>query len=322
MPASPLTASLDWALDKSVVLGYTRVGPVLRRHWWPADPRPGALRDRHVLVTGASGGLGLATAAGLARLGATVHLGGRSAERIERARARVLAADPAARVESAVCDVSDLDAVAAFCEDLTARVPRLHALVHNAGVMPPTRTTSAQGHELTLATHVLGPHLMTFLLADTLAGGRVVTVSSGGMYGQRLPSGDEEYERGRYSGVTAYARTKRMQVVLGELWADRLGAGDVTVATMHPGWADTPGLGEALPGFARVVGPLMRTAEGGADSVVWLVGTQERLPSGRFWHDRRARPTHYAPVAVESAQDRARLWSFVRDQTGVPLDGG
>lgn len=113
MEASPSSA-LDWVLDKSVVLGYSAVGPALRRRWWPGDPPAGALAGRTVVVTGGSGGLGLAAATGLARLGADVHLVGRSAERLDQARGAVLAGLPGASVHTAVCDVSDLAAVEAF----------------------------------------------------------------------------------------------------------------------------------------------------------------------------------------------------------------
>ena len=323
MKPSLLAGPLDWLMDKSLLLGYTKIGPVVRRHWWPPDVPPGALAGEQVLVTGASGGLGLAAAIGIARLGATVHLVGRRRYRLVTARAAALQQVPTGRFELAECDVSDLDAVRGFCAEFAAQTPQLRALVHNAGVMPPSRTTSAQGHELTLATHVLGPHLMTTLLADTLAGGRVVVVSSGGMYGQRLPTLDFEYERGSYSGVSAYARTKRMQVALTPLWAADLAARGVDVQAMHPGWAATPGVTDSLPGFARLIGPLLRSPQQGADTVVWLVGTTERLPGGRFWCDRRPRPTHYAaPFGVESEVDLHRLWEFVTAATAqAPADG-
>src|SRR5690348_13423299 len=243
-------AALDWVMDKSLVLGYSKVGPALRRRWWPADPEPGALAGRHVLVTGASGGLGLAAARGLARLGAAVHLTGRDAARLERARTSLLSEQPLAHVRVHVADVSDLAATAEFARGFVAEVPQLHAVVHNAGVMPPQRTTTSEGHELTLATHVLGPHGLTYGLRDALAGGRVVVVTSGGAYGQRLVVDDPEYSRGDYSGVTAYARTKRMQLVLSELWARDLAPDGITVHSMHPGWADTPGVTESLPRFA------------------------------------------------------------------------
>ncbi len=155
-------AALDWVMDKSLVLGYTKIGPAVRRNWWPHDPVPGALIGRHVLVTGASGGLGLATARGLARLGAAVHITGRDASRLDDARSQLLEEQPLAEVTTHVADVSDLAATAEFARQFSAEVPRLHAVVHNAGVMPPKRTVTPEGHELTLATHVLGPHVLTY----------------------------------------------------------------------------------------------------------------------------------------------------------------
>jgi NAD(P)-dependent dehydrogenase (short-subunit alcohol dehydrogenase family) len=316
-PSRP-AAALDWFLDKSLVLGWSKIGPSLRRHWWPADPPSGVLEGKHVVVTGASGGLGLAAAAALAGLGADVHLLGRNAERLGDAEGRIRRVHPDARLHSAVCDVSDVASVEEFCSSLTARITSLHALVHNAGVLPPKRTTTGQGHELTLATHVLGPHLMTFRLAGLLRGGRVVIVSSGGMYGQALPVEDYELAHGEYSGVRAYARTKRMQVVLAEQWATELSPQGIAVASMHPGWSGTPGLNEALPGFVTVMGPILRTTESSADTIVWLTATPQEWPSGLFWQDRRPRPTHYGPLNREGEDDRKRFWEFVRTATGVP----
>ena len=311
-------AALDWVMDKSLVLGYTKIGPAVRRAWWPHDAVPGALVGRHVLVTGASGGLGLATARGLARLGAAVHLTGRDATRLDDARAQLLGEQPLAEVTTHVADVSNLAETAEFARQFSAEVPRLHAVVHNAGVMPPKRTTTAEGHELTLATHVLGPHVLTYGLREALAGGRAVVVTSGGAYGQRLDVDDPEFATGDYSGVTAYARTKRMQLVLTELWARDLAADDIRVHSMHPGWADTPGVTDSLPRFAAVTGPLLRDADSGADTAVWLTATADAIGTGGFWHDRRRRSTHYAPVGVETPQQVAQFWDFVRDATGQP----
>ena len=314
-------AALDWVMDKSLVLGYTKIGPAVRRNWWPHDPVPGALVGRHVLVTGASGGLGLATARGLARLGAAVHITGRDASRLDDARSLLAEEQPLAEVTAHVADVSDLAATAEFARELSAQVPRLHAVVHNAGVMPPKRTVTPEGHELALATHVLGPHVLTYGLRKALAGGRVVLVTSGGAYGQRLDADDPEYTAGDYSGVTAYARTKRMQLVLTELWARDLELDGIRVHSMHPGWADTPGITDSLPRFAAVTGPLLRDADSGADTAVWLTGTADPIGTGGFWHDRRRRPTHYAPVGIETPQQVAQFWDFVLDATEQPARG-
>lgn len=299
-----LTRALDTLLDRTVAPGFSRVGYLARSATWrgaQADPPPGALAGRTVAVTGGGAGLGLATAEGVARLGAAVHLVVRDEERGAAARDRVAAAVPGAVLHVTRCDVSDLDDVRRAAPDLAG----VDVLVHNAGVLPPGRRTTAQGHELTLATHVLGPHLLTRLLAGTVT--RVVFVSSGGMYAQRLRFDEPE----PYDGTTAYARTKRMQVVLAGLWSARLDAHAV-----HPGWAATPGLSSSLPGFATALGPLLRTPAEGADTVVWLAAAPAAVAgTGRFWHDRRPRPEHVLPWTREGAGDRARLWALCESLT-------
>jgi hypothetical protein len=202
----------DSVLDRAVVPGYTDVGYRLRqRVWADNDPSPDALRGKTALVTGANSGIGTAIAARLARLGATVLINGRDDARGQQTRAEIAAAEPQADLRVEVCDVADLTAVAAFAAGLTSRLGRLDIVIHNAGVLPAERIETADGHEMTLATHVLGPVLLTERLAPLLAKSddpRVIFMSSGGMYTQSLPVDDPEYRTGRYRGATAYARTK------------------------------------------------------------------------------------------------------------------
>jgi dehydrogenase/reductase SDR family protein 12 len=309
---SVLTAAADTALDKLVVPGYSALGPAVRRLWWAPDAAELVGRPE-VLVTGAGSGLGLATATGLARLGARVHLVGRSTERLEQAVTAVRARVPGAALVVRPCDVSDLDAVADLVTALSDDVVALHALVHCAGLIPQRRTTSAQGHELAFATHVLGPYALTVGLRDLLAAdgdGRVVWVSSGGMYPVPAVTRDLEYTSGEYKGVTAYARTKRMQVAVAEhLAATFSRPGDPVVHAMHPGWADTPGVSGSIPGFAAVTAAVLRTAEQGADTIVWLAAAAEPArTTGLFWHDRRPRPTQYLPLLHDDPVARVRLF--------------
>lgn len=312
---------VDTILDRAVVPGYTRIGYRLRRAGWEGiDPRPGALRGSTALVTGANAGIGKAIAAGLAQLGATVLMTVRDAERGQRARDEISAANPGADLRVEVCDVANLAAVRAFAADLTSRLPRLDALIHNAGVLPATRTETDEGHELTLATHVLGPVLLTEQLVGILASSgdaRVILMSSGGMYTQALPTADPEYRSGRYRGATAYARTKRMQVALTPILARRWAGRGVAVYSMHPGWVDTPGVAESLPVFRRLTGPLLRSPAQGADTAVWLAATTPAPPTGRFWHDRRPRPEHYLPFTEESDRDRTQLWHYCARAVGL-----
>ena len=312
----PLARLVDTALDRSVVGGYTRLGYLARRRLgWPADPPPGALTGRVAVVTGGGAGLGKAAALGFADLGATVLLLVRDVARGEAARGEIRSAVAGASVELIRCDVSDLDQVRAAAAELSSRAP--HVLLHNAGVLPRTRSESTQHHEMTLATHVLGPLLLTESLVDSMSGGRVIMVSSGGMYTQSLPVDDPEYREGAYKGATAYARSKRIQVALTPLLARRWAARGVGVHAMHPGWADTPGVTTSLPGFNRVVGPALRTPAQGADTMVWLAATEPPPPSGLFWHDRRARPEYFIPATGHGADDLERIWEYCADAVGI-----
>ena len=318
MPRS-LGRAADTLLDRSVLGGYTRIGYLLRRPGWDSDdPRPGALVGRTAVVTGANSGLGKAACTGLARLGATVHLMVRDQQRGRAAVEDIRREVPQARLHLHRCDVSDPASVRAAARHLVGRLDRLDVVVHNAGALPPTREESVDGHEMTLATHVLGPVRLTELLRPALSpGARVVFVSSGGMYTQSLPVDDPEYTESAYRGAVAYARSKRMQVALAPLMQQRWGADGVTVHVMHPGWADTPGFGASLPAFYRLTRPLLRSVEVGADTVIWLVATEPAPAGGRFWHDRAPRPKHYLPATRESAEDRARLWRQVLAAVGL-----
>jgi NAD(P)-dependent dehydrogenase (short-subunit alcohol dehydrogenase family) len=316
------TSVLDRVLDAAVLPGYTNIGYRLRRPTW-TDEDLARMDGRVVLVTGATSGLGLATATGLARLGAGVRLLVRDAARGERARAEVVQRTGSTDVDVMLCDLGDLGAVRRAAEAFAAREPRLDVLVHNAGVLPAQRTVTADGLELTFATNVAAPFLLTKALLGPLrrsAPSRIVTVSSGGMYTQRVRVDDLQMERGEFDGTVAYARAKRAQVVLTEMWAQRLESSGVVVHAMHPGWTDTPGLRSSLPAFHRLTRPVLRTPEQGADTIVWLAAAAEPGRStGGFWHDRRRRPTHRVPWTRESDADRDALWAACERLT---TDGG
>ncbi|SER69395.1 SDR family NAD(P)-dependent oxidoreductase [Lentzea albida] len=306
---------LDTIADRLVVPGYSKWGYWLREKSW-TDLPSGALRGRTAVVTGAGSGIGKATALGLARLGADVVLAVRDERKGETARREIVAEVPGATVEVRHCDVSSPESVRRFA----AEIDRLDVLVHNAGVLPKERTVTPDGHELTFATHVLGPLLLTDLLRPQLAASpdaRVVFVSSGGMYTQRLYADDPEYRQGTYKGATAYARTKRMQVTLVPLLTERYASDGIAVHGMHPGWADTPGVAGSLPGFHRLTRAFLRTPEEGADTVVWLAAATPAPRAGRFWHDRRERPAHVLPTTAEKPGDVAAFWRYSTSAAGL-----
>jgi NAD(P)-dependent dehydrogenase (short-subunit alcohol dehydrogenase family) len=307
--------TIDTLLDRSIALGYGNVGLTLRRHLpgWPADPP--RMDGKVALVTGAASGIGLAACHDFARLGATVHPLARSPQRAMEAARDIRQKVPGADVRPAACDVSSLAAIKSFAQRFSAEEPRLDVLVNNAGVMPAQRRHSVDGYELMFATHVLAPFALTALLQPLLERGapsRVINVSSGGMYNQSLPGGDLQSEHAEYGPKKLYARTKREEVVITEQWAERLKGSGVVVHSMHPGWAETKGVQEAMPLFLRLTRPIIRTAEQGADTIVWLGAAPEALEStGRLWHDRRVRPTHYRLGADDdSPADRQKLWDL------------
>lgn len=305
-----IASLLDDVLDRTVVGGYTRIGYRIRSRGWNASELQ-QMKGKVVMITGANSGLGLAAAEGFARLGATVWLVARSEDRGEQARLRIVEDSGNADIHVAVCDLSELESIRRFAQRFRVHELRLDVLVNNAGVMTEARRVSTDGIELTFATNVVGPFLLTNLLIPMLektAPSRIINVSSGGMYTQKLTVDDLQSEHGEFDGPKVYARTKRAEVILTELWAEQLAGSGVVVHSMHPGWSDTPSLQSSLPRFYKLTRPLLRTPAEGADTIVWLGSADEPThSSGLFWHDRRPRPTHLLPSTRESPQQRDRL---------------
>jgi NAD(P)-dependent dehydrogenase (short-subunit alcohol dehydrogenase family) len=308
---------VDDLVEATVVLSFTDLGPKIRAPlfgWEDLDRRD--LSGRVVAITGAGSGIGLAAATRLARMGAGLRLLIRNEAKATRAREEILRQVPGADIGTYAVDLIDLAAVRRTVDAMIGAEQRLDALVNNAGALLTERRTSAQGHEMTFATMVLGPFVLTNglvpLLERTAADAgvaRVVNVASGGMYLQRLHLDDLQMEHEPYRGSLAYARAKRALVTLTREWARRLRDRRISVNAMHPGWADTPGVVASLPTFHRLVGPRLRTPDEGADTIVWLAASHE--PShvtGRFWLDRRPRSVDRLPWTCVGDEDALRLW--------------
>jgi NAD(P)-dependent dehydrogenase (short-subunit alcohol dehydrogenase family) len=316
---------VDAALEWSVVGSFTRVGSALRRrldHWAPFGER--RLAGRVVVMTGATSGLGLEAARSFARMGATLEIIARNGAKAESTCAALRQETGNPNVGFVIADTGALAGLRRAAADILHRHPAIHVLIHNAGALDDVRQTSPEGIELTVASQVVGPFLLTGLLLPALRRGapaRVLWVSSGGMYSEPLSVDDLEMSAHDYNGTTAYARAKRAQVTLVELWARRLAADRITVHAMHPGWADTPGVARSLPTFRRVVGPLLRTPEEGADTLVWLA-VDDGVPlaeSGCFWLDRRPRPLHrlQSTRRSDTPAERERLWNWAVEKSGL-----
>lgn len=316
-----IASVVDSALELAVVPSWSRIGFDLRRSMMDWDdaalPR---LDGRVVVLTGFTSGIGLATAMRLGALGASLHLIGRDPGRVGTVRDRLV--EQSFTVTTGLADLADLDQVRRAADEIGSLHGQVDVLIHNAGALLRSRAVSPQGHEMTVAAQVLGPFLLTTLLLDQLraATGRVLTVTSGGMYAERLSVADLEMDDAHYDGVRAYARAKRAQVELAREWTRRVGPA-VQFHTMHPGWADTPGVVEALPTFHRLTRPLLRDADAGADTLVWLAAAPvaELGPGGALWLDRRQRSTSRLPWTATPAGERYRLWSWCEERTAAYL---
>lgn len=308
---------VDDLLEVTIVGSFSSIGSAVRSrlHRW-RPPAADALRGATVLVTGPTSGLGREAAGTFARLGARVILVGRSRDRLSAVRDALVHEHREDRFPIVVADLSSLADVAAAAEHILATESRLDVLLDNAGAIHAARTETVDGLEATFATMVVGPFALVSGLLPLLRatpGSRVINVTSGGMYAQRLLLDDLQWVSGEpWNGTKAYARAKRAGVALVREWARRIPADAVRFVTMHPGWADTPGVSAALPGFARVMRPILRSPEQGVDTAIWLA-TQpaDALESGRLYHDRRTRPFDRLPSTRLDASERRRLWDAV-----------
>jgi len=275
-----------------------------------------------VVITGATAGLGLATARQLAGYGARLVIVGRNPEKTHRVQDEIRAAT-GADVTYQIADLSSMSEVGTLADRLLASEPRIDVLINNAGALFPERSITDEGLERSLATNLLGHFILTNRLIPRLiesAPSRIINISSGGMYSQRIATDDLLFEKGEYTGSAAYARTKRGQVILTELWAEQLRETDVVVNSMHPGWARTPGVADSLPGFNRFMGPFLRSPEEGADTMVWLAAAPEAGEfTGQFLLDRTPRDTHMTTRTRETPEERQQLWDRLEQLSATAL---
>lgn len=305
--------AIDAALEYTIVPSFSEIGPTVRSrldHWQPLP----SMADRNVVLTGGSGGIGRAIADQLVDLGATVVLTSRDAERATAVADEINGRGTDGEAIGMSIDTGDFDSVDAFAAAVIGRLGTIDVLIHNAGALTDTYRTGDHGLELTLASHLVGPYRLTMALRDHLVdGARVLWMSSGGMYSQGLDVDRLQMTPDDYKGAVAYARAKRAQVELVRHLASTWAPG-VVMHSMHPGWVDTDGVTASLPGFATVMGPILRSVDQGADTMTWLAaGGADDDPPGGFYLDRRPRGTAYVPGTDTNPDERSRLLRWLQE---------
>jgi NAD(P)-dependent dehydrogenase (short-subunit alcohol dehydrogenase family) len=287
------------------------------------DNPSGPMAAKTVLVTGGTGGIGRATAEGLARLGARVGIVGRHLPRVRSVAADIAATCGNAAVDAYAADMSSLAEVRRLSGEVLTAYPRLDVLVNNVGGFWATRHVTVDGLEHTFAVNHLAPFLLTALLLDGLRSGasaRVVTVSSGAHTQGRIDFDDLQAERS-YSGSRAYSQSKLANVMFTYELARRLEGSGVTANVLHPGVVRTAFGAEDPPLWHRwvlpLVRPLLKTPARGADTSIYLASsTKVEEVTGRYFVNRKpvrsSRNSYDAPAA-------ARLWRISEHLVGLPI---
>jgi NAD(P)-dependent dehydrogenase (short-subunit alcohol dehydrogenase family) len=265
---------------------------------------------RVALVTGASSGIGLYTALGLARAGMRVVIAGRDRARTEAARRFVAEKSGSEHVATALADFSRLSDVRRLADEILSGHDRVDVLVNNAGLLSPKYRLSADGFELTFAVNHLAPFLLTNLLLERLkasAPARIVTVASEAHRGQRIDIGDLT-RPGDWTMRKAYGRSKLCNILFTRDLASRLDSAEVVATCLHPGMVATAiaqrgGLVEL--GW-RLMKPFMIGPEQGAETPVFLSTAPDPTPFHGAYVIRKAL---VEPDAAARDNDLAhRLW--------------
>jgi retinol dehydrogenase-14 len=274
-----------------------------------------------VLVTGATGGIGKATAIGLATIGARVGITGRDLIRAEQAAADIRTASGNPAVDVFAADMSSQAEVRRLAGAVLDAYPRLDVLVNNVGGFWAHRHPTADGLEHTFALNHLAPFLLTNLLLDRLkasAPARVVTVSSGAQAAGRIDFDDLQGAR-NYSGQRAYSQSKLANILFTNELARRLQGTGVTANSVHPGVVRTNFGSEDQAGFFQIISPLVRpflkTPAQGARTPIYLASSPDvEATTGRFFANRKSKTANEAAGDMDVT---ARFWRVSADLVGL-----
>lgn len=279
------------------------------------------MQGKTCLITGATNGIGKVTALELAKMGATVVLVGRSAEKTETVVKAIRQVSGNADVHALLADLAEQAQIRQLAAAFQQQYERLDVLVNNAGSMFTQRHESHEGIEMTWALNHLSYFLLTNLLLEPLRrapSARIVSVSSDAHVGGRIQSDDLEYQRRRYSGLGAYAQSKLANIMFTYALARRLEGTTITANTLHPGFVNS-GFGRNNGWLAKLgmtlMQPFARSPERGAETSIYLASSPDVQDiSGKYFVDCK---TRRSSAASYDEDVQRRLWQVSEQMTGV-----
>jgi NAD(P)-dependent dehydrogenase (short-subunit alcohol dehydrogenase family) len=292
-----------------------------------------SMQGKTILITGATGGIGMGTAEALAGMAARVFVTGRSRDSAEAAVARLKARTGNDRIAFLLADLSTQAGVRSLARQFTAVSDSLHVLVNNAGRAAQARQLTEDGVESDFAVNVVAPFLLTHLLVEPLAnarGARVVSLT-GGSHPRRIDLDNLQAERS-FAGLVTYSHAKVAMMAVMYEYAHRLVLPGITINVCYPGQARTSMTGsvtrDMLPGAARLLWPLFKLATRPDDgssaakasrSSVYLASSPEVEGVTGKYFDRDSARVDW-PAAVRDAAAREHLWNLVHELTATEED--
>ncbi len=280
------------------------------------------MKDKVILITGATNGIGKAAALDLAKQGATVVIVGRNVEKTMATAAEIQRQSGQQKVDYLIADLSSLADVRRLAAEFKKKYSRLDVLINNAGATFTTREETVDGYEKTFAVNHLAYFLLTTLLLDVLkasAPARIVSVSSSAHFMKGLDFDDLQNKNFGMMGFGAYSASKLENVMFTYELARRLEGTGVTANVLHPGFVKS-GFGSNNGGLFSMFIKLIQsvgaiTPEQGADTIVYLASSPDvEGVSGKYWIKRKDTPS--AKFSYDVAANK-RLWEISEQLTSA-----
>jgi NAD(P)-dependent dehydrogenase (short-subunit alcohol dehydrogenase family) len=282
------------------------------------------VKNKIVLITGATDGIGKQTAISLAKMGATVVVTGRNKQRGEAAIAEIKSISGNVNVELLLADISSQRGIVELVQQFVAKFDKLDVLINNAGSAANERKLNVDGVELNFATNVLAPYQLTTQLMDLLKKSdspRVITLMGGDL--PKVLEMDNLQAQKSFDGLSYYSQTKLTMMAMMYEYAERLKGQKITINVCYPGQASTNMTqnvtADMLPGMMKIIFPLFKffvrpdggkSAEKASRSSVYLASSNEVEGKTQLYFDKNVKLTKW-PEVIQLKTTRDKIWQLV-----------